>query len=101
MQAASRSPLLARTPTPISASGRVTLPIGRRRSEASPVMKRGEGMAGQQAEEQPRAGARISEIEHAVRLGEAADADALHVPEAVSALLDIDAKIDQSLCWSP
>ena len=44
---------------------------------------RGHGMGGQNAHEQPHAGARIAEIEHLFRLAEAADAPAPDVPAAI------------------
>ena len=55
----------------------MTRPIGRRRSEASPVTKAVIGWRRQDAEQQPRRGAGIAEIEDVLRLGEAADADAV------------------------
>ncbi len=52
------------------------------------MKKAGEGMGRQDAHQQPRAGAGIAEIEHVVRLGEAADADAVDAPGAIAAARD-------------
>ena len=80
MASGMRPPSRASKRAPMRDSGSITRCIGRRRSEASPVMKAGEGMAGQDAGEQARRGAGIAEIEHVAGLAAAADAEAAHPP---------------------
>ncbi len=74
------------TRAPMRDSGSVTRAIGRRRSEASPVKKAVNGWVASDAQQQPRAGAGIAEIEHVLGLGEAADADARRPASTPSAV---------------
>ena len=47
-------------------------------------------MPGEQAEQQPRPGPRVAEIELPVRFRQAAHADAAYPPDAVRAVFDVD-----------
>ena len=52
-------------------------------------------MAGEQAQQQPRPGARVAEIELPVGLRETAHADAAHPPHAIRATFELDAQRGQ------
>jgi hypothetical protein len=49
-------------------------------------------MPGEEAEQQPRPGPRVAEIELPVRLGETAHPDAAYPPDPVRAAFDVDAQ---------
>ena len=49
-------------------------------------------MAGEHAEQQPGAGTGVAEIEDPVGLGQTADADTTHLPDAVPVPFEIDAQ---------
>ena len=55
----------------------------------------GERMAGEQAQQQPRPGARVAEIELPVGLRETAHADAAYPPHAIGATFELDAQRGQ------
>ena len=69
----------------------MTRPIGRLRSEASPVTKLGKRMRREDAEQEPRRGAGIAEIDDIRGLGEAAEPDPVDDPAPVRLALDAGA----------